>query len=294
MTEGTIQQLRKDNVFMVDWTMISNFVRCPERFNLRFEKGLLPTKTMENYGLNFGIGLHKSAEVWYSAKDDVQGLQAFLDTFTTEEPAKISNKTNKELSATYTRIFGCSLLTAYFNAYRKDGRPLVSNEQALSEEVEEGVYLCGRIDKIFKGPNGLVFMDHKSTKYMNDFRITPNGQFMGYKFLCEKLTGEKVTGELDIIGVSKSERDMHKLLRREPFDYTKHQMSEWKASLTAIIRQINYCRQENFWPQHWDCDPYFRPCMFADVCMATRKEAKEQIVSGFYTINRWDPFAVGL
>ena len=56
-----------------------------------------------------------------------------------------------------------------------------------------------------------MFCDYKFTKYMNDYQVNPNHQFMNYKFLVEKLTGEKVSGELDILGVSKT-KDVNELL----------------------------------------------------------------------------------
>ena len=273
--------------------MLSTYLWCPYGYYLRHKLGLTLIDPPPAYGLQFGLAIHFALEVWEAnQRDDQKSIDKFVETFTPHaEPPKLSGKTGKELSATYTVIFGCSLLTAYFDTYRNDTREILQLEVAVAEELDEKTYLCGRIDKIMQGARGLQFADYKSTKYMNDFVIVPNGQFSGYKYLVEKLTGQKASGELDVLGVSKS-ASVDTLLRREPFDYSEHQMNRWKQSFLWTSQRIDHSEQTNEWAQSWNCKPYFRECHYNDLCALTRPEAWENLVQTKYKTDFWDCFGV--
>ena len=126
---------------------------------------------------------------------------------------------------------------------------------------------------------------------MHDFQTNPNPQFMNYKMLTQKLTGEKVTGELDILGVSKT-KDASELLRREPVDYTPHQMEEWRRSVLGHIRQMGVCEETGYYPQTWRCKPFFRDCTWLPLCTLPNMDSHDKLLATMYKEERWDPFMV--
>ena len=221
---STIQQLKSQGVFVYDFSSISGAIRCPRFYQYRYEMGLALITIEPSVSLMFGSAIHKTLQFWYPTRNDDDALLVFAEAFKPyEEKPQLSAKTGKELDATYTVRFGCSLLDAYFTKHAKDEFELLQNEEPVAEELAPNIYIAGRIDKIISRKGKTVFVDHKTSKYMDKFNLNPNPQFMGYKFLCEKLTGQKVSGELDMLGVSKT-KDLATLLRREPFNYSPYQM----------------------------------------------------------------------
>lgn len=288
--QTTLQSLQAQGIEIYDNSTLSALITCPRMCKYRHKLGLVPKATEPRPALEFGLAVHAALETWQAhGKDDNKAIQQFVEMFTPNEEQPTLGKSGKELAATYTVLYGCSILGEYFNKYRNDTREIIQLESPLAEEVGPHVFLAGRVDKIVKGPLGLVFADYKTTKYMNDFIINPNPQFMTYKFLCEKLTGEKVSGELDIIGVSKS-KSLAELLRREPFDYSPYQMDQWRASVVALINLMHQYEQADFWPQTWRCQPFFKNCHYLPLCTLPRPEAHDRLVESMYEVNHWDPF----
>jgi len=242
--------------------------------------------------MNFGTGGHLALESWYSKdtyKDDSIAIRKFVDFFQEfEEVAKLG-KTGKELKTTHSVIFGCSLLQTYFDKYRNDSREVISLENAYAEEITDNTYLVGKIDKLVQTSNGIRFCDYKFTKYMN-FLTHPNPQMCGYKFLIEKFTGERVTGEVDILGVSKS-KDPSELLTRMPIDYSDFAMKLWKDSVVQNIKNIEYCRKTSKWPQSWDCKPFFRDCDYMPLCTANEQRVHDELIDRIYKVHFWNPFS---
>ena len=289
---STIQELRSTGVDVYDFSAISGSLRCPRYYQHRYEQGLALITAAPSYALEFGRSVHKSLEYWYENRDDNKAILLFAKEFKPfEEQPTLSPKTGKELDATYTVRFGCSLLDAYFTKHRNDTYTLIQNEIPVAEELVDGIFIAGRIDKIIEQNNKIKFIDHKTSKYPDKYTLNPNPQFFGYKFLCEKLTGKPVSGELDMLGVSKS-KDLTTLLRREPFDYTPWQVSQWQKSTVSHIEQIRKWRSENFFPQYWNCKPFFHDCAFLPLCTLASEDAKESLVANLYVVSFWDPFAI--
>lgn len=290
--EGTLQELREKGIYGYDWSSVKRAISCGYSYYLRHELGLQRKDAKLSYGIEFGMSIHAAGEEWYNSRDDDKALDVFKTTFApNEEPPKISNKTGKELAATYTLIFGCNLLEAYFDKYSSDNRKVLGLELPLGEEICENSMYCGRIDRLQQEGSIIRFSDIKTSKYFNKFRLNPNPQFLGYTFLTELFLGQETHGELDMLGVSKS-ASPHELLRREPVKYSTHQKNRWKKSMIYHIEQINYWRKQDFWPQNWNCDPYFSECEFAPLCTLAKNEALEPILNSMYTVDFWDPFMV--
>lgn len=288
-TPSTLQDLKAQGIYVYDFSTISGALRCPRYFQYRSEMGLSLIHPETSVSLEFGVAIHKALEHWYEFRKDDEALLIFATQFKPYEEKPTLGKSGKELDATYTVRFGCSLLDAYFNRYGGEEYTLLQNEEPVAEELIPGIYIAGRIDKILSRKDKVIYRDHKSSKYMDKFLCNPNPQFMGYKFLCEKLTGQHVSGELDMLGVSKT-KDLNTLLRREPFDYSPFQMESWKKSIIHHIDFINKCREENFFPQYWRCREFFRDCAFLPLCTLARPEEHDSLVANLYETKFWDPF----
>jgi hypothetical protein len=288
----TIQNLRNSGIPIYDTSGIRTFLWCPRGHYYRHELGLEPATPGRNPGLHFGVGGHLALETWFSPdtyKDDQKALMSFVDYFKDHEEVAKLGKTGKELKTTYSVIYGCTLLQTYFDRYRSDNRSIISLENAYAEEIKSDTYLVGKIDKLVEGPTGITFCDYKFTKYLN-FLTHPNPQMCGYKYLIEKFSGEQVTGEVDIVGVSKS-KDPSEMLSRIPIDYSAHSMNMWRDSVVQNIQNIEHCRKTKFWPQSWDCKPFFRDCDFMPLCTASEKRVHDELIDRVYKVRYWDPFA---
>ena len=288
----TIQNLRNSGIPIYDTSGIRNYLWCPRGFYYRHELGLEPVSMQSNPGMAFGTAGHLALEQWFSDdsyKDDSKAIQAFVDSFQGHEEVAKIGKSGKELKTLYSTIFGCSLLQSYFDRYRNDSRKVISLEDAYAEEICEDTYLVGKIDKLVETKHGIKFCDYKFTKYTN-FLTHPNPQMCGYKFIIEKFTGEKVTGEVDLVGVSKT-KDPSETLSRLPIDYSDFSMSLWKESVVQVIKNIERCRKESMWPQSWDCRPFFRECEYTALCTASSRRVQEELMGRVYREHFWNPFA---
>jgi len=305
-SESTIQQLRAQGVEIFDNSMISTFLSCPRKYFYRHRLGLVrkDINVRQSYGLNFGAAIHQALETWeLTSRDDDAALRAFREAFEgLEEPEATSPKTGKPLKATYTMLYGSVLLDAYFDKYRKDERKVLEVEVPLAEEVADGIYICGRIDKIMeRSDRELVFADYKTTKYVNKFIHVPNPQFQTYSWLVERLSNRRPKGELDILGVSKS-APPDEMLTRVPIEYTDWQMAEWQTSLIRHIEAIKrgveaeaaLAEDEQFraWPQAWNCMNFNRECPYLALCSLASLAAHEPIMQSLYEVDFWDPFGV--
>jgi hypothetical protein len=290
----SIQELRNQGLIGLDNSMLKNFISCPFYFNLRHEKGYTLAQPEPNTGMMFGVAIHKANEQWFGRGfNDADALQVFIENFRDyEEKPKMGKK--KELSATYTLIYGCSLLQTYYNKYKEEKNyEIIEVESPLAEQLIGNIYWVGRVDLIFRAPNKkLRIRDFKSTKYYNDFFINPNPQFLGYDFLVSTLTGEKVEGEVDIFGVSKT-GDIDELLKRESFEFTDFQRARWKSSTVSWLNRIDECRSSGMWPMGWNCRPFARSdCQFRAICTCAVPETVPELLRTMYRVEYWDPFHV--
>lgn len=286
---GTLQTLRNQGIYSYDPSAISQAISCLCAYNYRYERGLVLKNPKPAYALDFGSSGHKSLETWEKTKRaDNQAIKTFVQEFKSKEEPPGIGRTGKELQATYSTIYGCSLLIAYFNKYRNDKREIIDIELTLAEELIPGVYLCGRIDKLMKS-RCLTFADYKFTKYPDRYLTLPSLQFMTYAFLTNKLTGERVAGELDLLGISKT-KSPDDILTRIPFEYTDDQINAWKKSIVYWINQINKCRENNHWPQSWQCQPYFKDCVYLPLCQLADRSLVEPLISSMFEVDYWDPF----
>lgn len=289
--ESVLQTLREQGVIVRDWSILSTFIWCPRGFKYRHHLGLIRADAEIASAMEFGSGCHLAIQNWYASnKDDASSLKIFVNYFRPFEEQPKIGKRGLPLATTYSLIFGCSLLSAYFDKWRADSSKLIENEITVAEEVSDGHFLCGKIDRMFERPQGIVYHDTKTTKYYKDYLLNPNPQFMGYKFLCQKLTGQNVQGELDMLGVSKSD-SIDNLIRREPFDYSDHQMNEWRKSFVMWSGLVDKCEQSDNWPQSWNCKPYFRDCAYLPLCTVPVGTAHDKLLATMYVEKRWDPFS---
>ena len=288
-SHSTLQTLKAQGVFVYDNSMLQTWLKCPREFYYRHELGLQRQDAEMSVALYFGIAVHIALEEWFGSRDEDKARQLFEDSFTGHEEKPKIGKRGYELTTTYSLNFGCSLLQEYFDTYSADTRLVLQNEVAVAEEIADGVFLAGVLDKLLESPVGLVDMEHKTSKYSDNFRLNPNPQFLTYNFLASKLTGETVTGELDMLGVSKT-KEPAELLRREPFEYTDWQKRQWERSAVEHCRRINEARERSFWPQSWECDSkYFQECSFVPLCTLPSEAPHDALVQSMYEVDYWDP-----
>lgn len=289
LSTSTIKQLEQDGSTVLDYSILRAFIACPRRFYYRHELGLVRKDAEPSFALEFGVALHSALQMWESSgRIDALAIKKFLEVFQNEEPSKQTKRGVQ--TPTYSKIYGCSLLSAYFQKYGTDTRKVLETEIAVGEELADRMFLVGRVDKILESKQGVVYADYKSTKYVDGLQTIINPQFMGYKYIVQKLLGVKVSGELDILPVTKTQ-DPAELLRRIPFDYSDYSMAKWRESVVASVQEIELCRHNKFFPQRWDCKPFFKDCTFLPLCTVQDDVNEKQLIASMYDVQHWDPFA---
>jgi len=290
--KGTFLTLRDKGIYLYDPSRLGTFISCPLAYAYRHELGLIPITEAPAYGRDYGACGHAALQAWeMNNRDDKLALQTWHQKFAPlEEPPQFSSKTGKELKGTYTLLAGASLLTAYFNKYRNDQRKVVEVELCLAEEIAPNKFVCGRIDKLMQTHNGYCYGDYKFTKFPNNYDTLPSLQFQTYEYLIGKVTGsDKISGELDLLQVMKSYNGQDPITR-VPFSYSDFHREEWRMSAVWWISRIDACRAANYWPQGWNCKPFFSDCAYKPLCQAPSESVRRGLIDSMYRVEYWDPF----
>jgi len=142
------------------------------RYNLRYEKNLIPVYTDEK--LFFGSVVHKALETWHGINGS---FYEFRKDFTLSKIDEACAGWETDRDKRKTRLPATEMMLAYMERYRDDDFETIAVEREFdgsirnprTGSVSKTFAMKGKADGIVKTSNGLFLLEHKTTsKLMED------------------------------------------------------------------------------------------------------------------------------
>jgi len=147
---------------LLTYSALSTYRKCPMKYNLRYEKNLIPIYTDEK--LFFGGVVHKALEAWHGTQCDFE-LRKNL----------VLEKIDESCTGK-VRLLATEMMIAYMEKYRNDDFEVVANEYEFDGAIinprtkaeSKTFSLKGKVDGIVKTSRGLFLIEHKTTSRLMD------------------------------------------------------------------------------------------------------------------------------
>jgi hypothetical protein len=161
-----ITTLKPTEKKLLTYSALSTYRKCPMRYNLRYERNLVPVYTDEK--LFFGGIIHKTLETWHGTNCGYEMRKALVlqridDVCQGDESHK-------------TRLLAREMMIAYMERYRDDAFEVIAIEHEFNGEIinprtgaeSKTFSMKGKADGIIKTENGLFLLEHKTTSRLMD------------------------------------------------------------------------------------------------------------------------------
>ena len=290
---------------VIDSTMRSAFLACPQKFYLEFLCALRPLRP--NVHLHFGACFARALEVARKTvvvekleSAEAEGLHALIEAWGDFPNDMDPLKTLDTCVACYE---------AYLNRWPLDdsfapqplqlenGKPAVEcrlrMELPLKTPDGQPIYYAGRFDALMRSPEGLIlFCDEKTSKqlgknWVKQWRM--RGQFLGYDALAIA-NGFDCAGGL-IRGVAPRSDGTVDLLETTIL-FPRWEVERWYALLLHDVERMLWHHQHSYWPLDGSgesCNAY-GGCPYLSICQDA-DGANAPFVASAYRHEQWDPLA---
>lgn len=171
---------------------------------------------------------------------------------------------------------------------RADGTPAV--EHSFKLEVDDGVILCGHIDRVVEYGSDYYITDNKTTghtitpKFFKDFN--PDTQFSLYTFAGKAILnipvkGVVIDGAQIAVGFTRFERG---------FTFrTDDQLNEWYDDVMKDIALTQQMTVDQHFPMNPTACGNYGGCPFRDVCAAAPSVRDAYLKADFVKRKPWNP-----
>lgn len=274
-----------------DWSMLSTFAYCPERFNLSHNLYWGPTR--EATSLGFGGALHKGLVPIVTSGNLGEGIHKFF-----EEYARFDG-----LDEVRTMEKGEELLKAYVEQDRENGWKEVQTEISFAVDLSDSMVVVGRIDKYGTKDGVKAIQDWKTSTQPWQFMANPNHQATMYLLGAQTVLGPEVQDfYFELIGVFKNSENGFRTIRGKGGEPSRmesvfqlvyvqrspRQIEQFVDQLFVWSRLIEECEVSKTWPWNTEnCNGKYGLCPFQPACMAG--DGKESVLETMYRKVRWDP-----
>jgi hypothetical protein len=278
-------------VIALDSSAIAAWLECRKKHQLAYIENLQPIG-LEKAHFGKGKLIHKMIEYFYTflqngatrneaMKDALQ--QAMLWTKENDEGTVIDNETWSFISMRFI---------SYCNFWSQESLKVKALEVGFSVPIlntDKSLYVLeGRIDFLAEDERwGLFWMDHKSQARDYEFyAMTP--QFLNYTLALECRTGV-----INYFGLQTSEPKKG-FFRRQPFNYSKGILDEWRWELINIFAEIHKARKTGqFRKNRLSCKHGLNfKCQFTHICEQTVPEFEAEIKRTEFTEREpWTPWS---
>ena len=155
---------------LLTYSALSTYRQCPMRYNLRYEKNLIPVNTDEK--LFFGIVVHRALEAWHAVAGDFE-LRKNLVLSKIDETCK-GWESDQEIRR--IRLLATEMILGYMDHYRRDDFEIVASEYEFNGQIvnpqtgakSKTFAIKGKVDGIVRTPRGLFLLEHKTTSRLMD------------------------------------------------------------------------------------------------------------------------------
>lgn len=272
----------------IDYTQLSTFITCPQKYYLKFVLGLkkivLDERTID---LRFGQVVHKGLEYLYQGELSSRVVGVF-DEFEDLEGEKHKTKAN-----------GRELLSQYIEHYKEQDTGM----EVLGVEINDHImigdikYLV-KIDGIVRLRDNIYILEHKSTKkmsynYFNQF--SPNMQISGYSLYAQLKYGQCSGCIVNVLQSGWRDRayrgepaGFHSKFQREVVNRTKEQLEDFRKNVKLWTDKLDDSLAtlkegaDWFGKNEGACSQY-RGCSYSELCLTSQGiELDQEIEASMY------------
>ena len=156
---------------ILTYSALSTYRKCPMRYNLRYEKNLIPIDTDDK--LFLGSVVHKALEAWHGFEGDLELRKDFACSQIDEACKGWEDDSDKRRM----RLLASEMLLGYMERFRGDDFEVVALEKEFNGKItnpktgsESRTFsIKGKVDGIVKTDRGLFLLEHKTTsRFMDD------------------------------------------------------------------------------------------------------------------------------
>ena len=293
----------------IDNTALDAYMKCPRMYF--YSMVLSRRKRGAASALEFGSWWHAGLEAFF--KEPVRelalarGVEAIRVAHTADPVSPDDHRTLKRCISAFLE---------YVEVVKDDGKitlgwpdaPII--ESSVNFSLPDTPYsYAGKIDRIVRIGGHLFVEDHKSTSQLGSFffsNFTISNQMMGYVWLGEQLTGERVAGvRINAFGLLKKENKF----AREIISFSRERIEQWRKNTIRWIDKLDQSYDhmaanqtgdsevdmtviEDAWPMNFNqCfASKYGPCQYVSVC-SQQPHRQLQVLESDYEHHPWNPLA---
>ena len=276
-----------------DYTTIDTFQTCRKKY---YYWGVrhLQTRT-KSPALLFGGAIHDALDLYYTKGLDV-ALENFRETYQDRETDDLRTVAN-----------GVKLMEWYAKVYHTEPFEIMGKPETGFVFPIGDVLWGGRMDLPvkWKQDGSLWIMEHKTTSkvgfnFFNQFDL--DKQITGYILAMEAFTGQTVQGCLvnllqpwkEVKRVTAKTKKPEDHFIRAPQTRTKELKERFKLNVHRIVRDINWCEENNefYEAEKKDiCFYYNYDCPYKGLCLYGEDE---RIIKRDYVVEKWSPYSLNM
>jgi len=291
--------------FAWDSTSLSSFEKCPRYYQFKHIEGW--ASPLLSVHLRFGAAYATALEHYFKhlalgdSRDEAirkiihEALISTWDYPVSGEPGQPWDSMHN----TKTRETLIRSIVWYLDHFEddptstvilSDSRPAV--EYSFKLPLDDGIILCGHLDRLVEYSGGNYIMDQKTTgttissRYFADF--TPDIQMSTYTYAGKIIFNLPVSGVIVdaaqiAVGFTRFERGF---IHRSP-----GLLNDWYDTSMATIERARAATRENFFPMNRTACGNYGGCEFRKVCSHSPEHRNNFLEADFTRKPRWDPLA---
>jgi len=260
----------------LDYTTISDFLICRQKYYLRHRLNLVPKQTAT--ALTFGGAWHKAMESVWTEKG--KGEETLIKEY---------GKVEVPLGDKRTLELGKKVLENYLKEKGYNGHEFYPNMEVIGSEVShckefDGVRYCGRMDKVVRWDGSIYVVEHKTASQLGFtffLQFELNHQIDGYIYLCADKYGECAGVLVDAVLIAKTKFNA---MRDTPTRMPGH-AERFEAELVDIARNIRWANDNESYPKNKSLCQYYGECPYRDLCLY---HGDKRVIEARYKKSVWD------
>ncbi len=270
--------LVKEDLVLLDNTIMSDYQTCPRKFFLRHLCDIVPEE--ESIYLRFGTYMHESLSVLYETHNAMKAMEVW-DSYK-----------DNPMDEKRTAARGKEIVKGYALEFPREPFEILANELPFQVPIRDCFYLIGKLDLVVEWHQGIYGMDHKTTSQLGKYyfeQFTRSRQMLGYTHGLRTLYGhldQLVHGMIiNAIAVYKSKLKFERHIQA----YGDHRLEEYLRYVHKLMKEIQKAVLKDdptiFIPNTDACTLYGR-CQYKNLCDSTRPKFE---LEHDYRIEPWDP-----
>lgn len=295
-----------------DSTSLGLLKECPRKYFYKMVQGW--DRQVKSHHLIFGQLLHTGLETYDKVSTDLLSdgvdseeahelaVHAAISRIMIESIDYVPGESRGKPDNSKTRRNLIRVLVWYFENYKNDnnrvvvlsnGKPAV--ELSFKVGIDNGLVLCGHLDKLVQFGSGIYIQDHKSTSSTvtgasarsffqsfnpsNQMSLYPAGAYLAYNIPVRGVIIDAIQIGVNTIAFGRDITHRHEA-----------QMEEFLSSVYSYRRIAEMYTEEGYWPMNETSCGNYGGCEFRMVCSRS-PSIRGRFLQTWFTQNndRWNP-----